>query len=218
MTYSRIPCAAVLLLGLGLVIAGAGRSAERTPPHHAFDPSLRIAVVNIRDCLNRTKYARVRDLESEYKNFVVEQGKPVIAANRKVEGKREEIKVALGVPELLKRLQKELETLISDQQRVREQSDDRVQEEYGRMSLELHETVHKAIREYAAKNKYDLILEVGTPDFRVPSFRGMHGELKLADHAKEQIKRWRGVLYNDPAMDITNEVIKKLNTSYRQKK
>jgi Skp family chaperone for outer membrane proteins len=194
----------VIVIGLaaGLVFLSSSL-AERAAP--AAAPPARVAVCDIQEIF--ANYARARDLLAQ-----LNDKRQALAAEDEQRGKAID---ALGV-ELagLKPGSKEYEARLAEADRLRvdrtvsaQFKEAALRREHRRLTLEMYEEIAKVIAAVAGERGFNLVL------YRDADPVDTDETLELL----AQIRN-RKVLYNDANLDITADVLARLNESYRSGK
>lgn len=167
---------------------------------------LKIGVVDLKQCFDGSKYDRIRDEERQYKGFVEVLSKEVDEADKAVQQKDKDIEMAKNTPQLRDQFIQERGVLAYKAKMVTELGKQKAMVEYQRVQMDIYNGIRAVIEEYGRTHGYDMIFKVDEPMLDEGSVESVS---KRINH--------RPVLYHNPSLDITPDVLKELNTVYRNK-
>ncbi len=189
-------CAA---LALGGVLAASGRSAERAPgPPPA---AVTAAVVETSRVLQNSH--EWRDASQERLHLMDQMRRTVATLSRQVQLLRNEYEnLPPGTDERVLK-QQELARALAQVQREREGFELRIAQLHSEASDRMLRKIIEAAREHAEENGLSLVLRRQTP--------GPESSLALDEGV---LLATTEVLYADPALDITDAIIDRVNAAY----
>lgn len=200
---SRMGVAFLAAGALAAVALSGGARAAQDPPARA----LKIAVVNMSECIAPAKVDHAKDLSARF-DAIKREDLEELARIKKT---MEELKPKITSLEAGSELQKKL---YMDYRLAEEKI--KIQQELGQRELlatrdafqsQLYTEAHKMTDVIARELKLDLVLRSDDGAF----------EQERGD-ASVQKNLLRAVLYHDPALDITEKVLARLNEDYKKKK
>jgi Skp family chaperone for outer membrane proteins len=195
---------------VGLLAGGAlaalalsgGAGAQDGPPR-----TLRIAVVDMSDCMVKEKSEHAKDLlgqlEAMNKDIKDELGK----IRKNADDLRGKLKALEEGSPLWMKLATELNMEEARYKVVGEMSQRRLVLSQNAFRTELYSEARKMVSLVAQEMKIDLVLRADEGAF----------EEEKSDLALQK-NMLRAVLYHDPALDITGKVLARLNEDYKKKK
>ncbi|MGA2265503.1 MAG: OmpH family outer membrane protein [Phycisphaerae bacterium] len=197
----------VTLLIVAALVAGVGflgrSGAQDSAPASA--PVARVAVCDVQEIF--TNYTRAKDLLAQ-----LNDKRQALAAEDEQRGKAlDALEVELGG---LKPGSKEYEARLAEAERLRidrtvsEQSGEAaLRREHRRLTMEMYAEVSKMAEAVAKERGFNLVI------YRDPDLVDTDETLELLSQIRS-----RKVLYSDPSLDITKDVLARLNEAYRGSK
>lgn len=205
------------LVGLG-VLAGAmaqdgARPATARPKSggalKASAPAraLKIGVVDLKQCFDREKYDRIGNAEREYKAYYTTLQDKLDAVKLKVKHKQEELPLAEGKKNLRQNILTELYMLNYELEMTAKMNEHQALARYQQIQMDIYNGIREVVDDYGKENGFDLILKTDEP--------------QLAENSIESVSKrinHRPVLYSNPDLDITKQILDRLQAVYRRDK
>ncbi|MFA6132687.1 MAG: OmpH family outer membrane protein [Phycisphaerae bacterium] len=198
-TYTIVALVAALAVAAGLLLK---ESFAQTASAPATAIVAKAAVCDVQDLF--TNYKRAKDelatLADKRQAALAEdekRGKAIDALQMELEGLKQ------GSKEYQARLS-ELQRLTIDRAVNKQVQETMLLSEHRRLTIELYNQIQQTIGKVAKEQGYNLVL------YREQELV----EARETEQVIEQI-RTRKVIYSDPALDITKDVLSRLNESYR---
>lgn len=205
------------LVGLG-VLAGAmaqdgakpatarpksGGALKASAPARA----MKIGVVDLKQCFDREKYDRIGDAEVEYRAFYMTLQDELDSLKRKVKEKQGELELAKGQQSLYQSLLTELYMANAKAEMTAKINERRALAKYQQIQMDIYNVIRGVVDDYGRQNSFDLILKIDEP--------------QLAENSIESVSKrinHRPVLYSNPDLDITKQILDRLQAVYRRDK
>lgn len=198
--------AATLALALaGALFVAAAPQDGGTTTVAAPRAELKIGVVDLKQCFDSAKYDRIRDEERKYKSFVEVLSKEVDDAENAVAQKDKEIESARNIEELRNQFIQERGVLAYKAKMITEINKQKAMNEYQRVQMDIYNGIRAVIEEYGKANDFDMIFKIDEPMLDEGSVESVSKRINN-----------RPVLFHSADLDITVEVLKKLNEAYRK--
>lgn len=188
-----------------LSFSGGARAAQDTPAR-----ALKIAVVNMNDCMEASKNDQAKDLEAKFATVQRDAREELNKVRKKVDelkaqaksleesGARSPLYLKVVSDLKIEEARFEILTQMSRQQLIAARDSFRTQ---------IYSDARKVATLVAKDLKFDLVLRSDEGAFDEDS-----SDLAL------QRNMLRSVLYHDPSLDITQKVLARLNEDYQKKK
>ena len=199
MKTNRMYWLAILALLVGVAFLGRVTAQSTAPAGPA-----RAAVCNIDQVL--MNYQRAKDLNAQLDKEMTGRTNEDTAREKAIEAARmEEEALAEGSPAREAKLA-EYEKLVLDRKSWREYESAKVLRQQQVMAEKMYREILQAVQAEAQAKGYQLVLYRDDIELKSESRAELFSKIAL-----------RKVLYNDPALDITDDVLRRMNDQYKAK-
>ncbi|MHC4605368.1 MAG: OmpH/Skp family outer membrane protein [Planctomycetota bacterium] len=205
LTILATAAGAAVCLTLALICFDA---AEAQEPGAPGDGSLRIGVVKLRDCLKGERYAWVKEIDAQLLKFAEEFKAEQAAQERKIQNiidKLGGVKKGSSLYYSLLRDKQVEEAKLEAAQKVGQLKYANI---YTKKKTEVFNEILRVTEIVGRERGFDIVLRVEEPY--------LDEEEALRETVSRRMSR-RAVLYHSARVDITEEVITRLNEEFRKK-
>jgi Skp family chaperone for outer membrane proteins len=188
-------------------LVAAAALALAALPADAQDKSFKVGVVNLRSCFDKDKVERVKDVDAELQKMAEDFARKLEDIKKEMERLQEQIK---GLPPGSKLRQEKLAQL------KRREADIKIEQDlgkslyldfYGDKKIEIYNEVRRVVDLLAKELKLDLVLRVE------PSMLDEQDNETVTQRINTRV-----VLFHSEGMDITAQVVERLNAEYKKAK
>jgi Skp family chaperone for outer membrane proteins len=191
---------------LTLILALA-LATPQTPPAQDGKTPFKLGVVNLKTCFDKEKHERVKDVDLELQKNADEFKKKIEDIDRKISSLKDRIENLPAASTLRADLSRDLQRAITDRKFEAEYGRLRYLDFYNDRKVEIYNEIRRVVDMVASEQKFDLVLRVEAPQL----------EEDTRETPTAQIAS-RVVLYHHKNVDITDDVIKRLNDEYKKEK
>jgi Skp family chaperone for outer membrane proteins len=177
-----------------------------TPVSAPPQASMKIGVVNLKQCFEPKRYRRIPDAETEYKAFVMTLQEEIDELRKHERTLEAEFKI---IPPEMNKLQEEklqeIQVVKFKIEYTAKLNQQRAMGKYQAIQMDIYNGIRAVVDQFGKDNGFDLIIKVDEP--------------KLEEDSPESVSRrisTRPVLYANPALDITDKIIDQLNAIYKK--
>jgi Skp family chaperone for outer membrane proteins len=189
---------------LGNASAFAGEPAAPPPPDKKPAPT-QLGFANIKFIIDN--YKRTATLEGDIDRYREEESGKIEQLRKQLKEKRDQLKMLSPGQRMFQETWKEVKKLELDINFQEEALKSDLQFRLLKATKDVYEDILKEIQEFAGKKQYLAIFKVET------------GELESESKAELILRiNSRGVLYFDPAFDVSKEIVDSLNLKYTGRK
>ena len=183
--------------------------AAQQPPAPAQDGKtpFKLGVVNLKTCFDKERHERVKDVDLELQKNADEFKKKIDDIDRKISSLKDRIENLPANSNLRAELSRDLQRSITDRKFEAEYGRLRYLDFYNDRKVEIYNEIRRVVDAVASEQKFDLVLRVEAPQL----------EEDTRETPTAQIAS-RVVLYHHKNVDITEDVIKRLNDDYKKEK
>ena len=175
-------------------------AAQQPPPAQDGKAPFKLGVVNLKTCFDKERHDRVKDVDAELQ-------KKIQDIDRKISTLKERIENLPPNSTLRADLSRDLQRAATDRKFEAEYGRSRYLDFYNDKKVEIYNEIRTVVDMIAKEQKFDLVLRVEAPQL----------EEDTRETPTAQIAS-RVVLYHHENVDITNDVIKRLNDEYKKHK
>lgn len=190
--------AVIALLSQSSALAG---EAPAAPPGEKKAEGVKIGFANIKTVIDN--YKRTKTLEGDIQEYQQKEGDKIEASRKMLKDKRDQLKMLQRGTRMFNETWKEARRLEMDINYQEESLKEDLQLRLLKATRDVYEDIVREIQEFAKAKGYTAILKVEA------------GELESESKAELILRiNSRGVLYFDPALDVSEEIVKSLNAKY----
>jgi Skp family chaperone for outer membrane proteins len=194
------------LLAAGVLAAVALSGGARTAQDPPARP-LKIAVVNMSDCVAASKNDHAKDMAGRFDALKHDQQEDLARIKKKLEELKSKVTTVEEGSALQTKLYMDYRIEEEKLKVVGELSQRQLIATRNQLQNELYSEAHKMTDVYARENKIDLVLRADDG-----AFEEEKGDTSI------QRNLLRAVLFHDPQLDITEKILVRLNEDYKKKK
>lgn len=194
-----------IVAAAALLLAASPALSQETPAARALtappqEKSFKLGVVNLRTCFDKDKYERVKALDAELAKLGEELAKKVKDIEAEMERLQEQIK---GLPSGSKLRQEKIAQL------KRLEANRKIEGDLGKTiyldfysdkKIEIYNEIRRVVELIAKEQKYDLVLRIE------PGFLEEQDNETVTQRINNRV-----VLFHNEGMDITAQVVERLN-------
>jgi Skp family chaperone for outer membrane proteins len=193
--------------GLGLVVLAGVLLGAGSPQ----DKPLKIGIVNVKDCFDDKACLRVKDLQKELNDLKDKYQKELEDMKKQAQTLESQMRDLPPESELFKRKRKERAEIMGAMKVKEEIGKLEIQEFWRKSRGRIYEEMCKAAETVAKTKGLNLVLKDDAPG---PN----ETEEEKAQIPADMKIVYRAVLYYDPGLDITKDVLASMNDAYTQEK
>lgn len=182
-------------------------AAQQPPPAQDGKAPFKLGVVNLKTCFDKEKHDRVKDVDAELQKNAEELQKKIQDIDRKISTLKERIENLPANSTLRADLSRDLQRAATDRKFEAEYGRLRYLDFYNDKKVEIYNEIRRVVDMIAKEQKFDLVLRVEAPQL----------EEDTRETPTAQIAS-RVVLFHHENVDITNDVVKRLNDEYKKQK
>jgi Skp family chaperone for outer membrane proteins len=198
------------LAALAALSAVASAQQPVTPDGHP----IKVGVVNLQECFDNDKCELAKEVNTELKARYAERAKKLNDLRKRAKDLKDELD---SLPEnaltLREDKEKKMAFLITEIKYEEEAGKRKYFDYYKLRKVEIYNKLTEAVNKVAADQKLDMILRMEPP---IIEDLESESESRRTELAFQRINN-RFVLFNNPAIDVTAAVIKKLNDEHKKK-
>ncbi len=195
-------------MSVGAILAMAAAAAAQQPPASQDGKApFRLGVVNLRTCFDKDKHERVKDVDAELQKNAEELQKRIAEIDRKISTLKERIEGLPPSSTLRADLTRDLQRAVTDRKFEAEYGRQRYLDFYNDKKVEIYNEIRRVVDGIAREQKFDLVLRVEAPLL----------DEDTRESPTAQINN-RVVLFHHESVDITPQVIDRLNLDYKKQK
>jgi Skp family chaperone for outer membrane proteins len=178
---------------------------------HAQDKDkapFKLGVVNLRTCFDKDKFERVKEIDADLQKLADEYAKRIQEIEKKMVQLKEQVE---GLPPESKlRADKilQLRRLETDLKFEKEYGKAQYLDFYSDKKIEIYNEIRRVVDLIAKEQKFDLILRMEAPTL---------SDQQDPENVTQRINN-RVVLFHHENVDITTQVIERLNAEYKKQK
>ena len=164
-------------------------------------------MVNLKTCFDKELHQRVKDVDLELQKNAEELQKKIQDIDRKISSLKERIENLPANSTLRADLSRDLQRAATDRKFEAEYGRLRYLDFYNDKKVEIYNEIRRVVGMIAKEQKFDLVLRVEAPQL----------EEDTRETPTAQIAS-RVVLYQQESVDMTSDVVKRLNDEYKKEK
>jgi len=191
-------------------VKAPGKPQPPTPPRETPKLSdLKIGIVNLKDCFDKERVGHVKLLEEEINAKRDELTKDLESREKELKGIVNRINDLPSDSALAQELRRQLVLKNAEFKAKRDVGNAELKEMVRKFRADIYEEVLQAVRLVSTDRKLDLVLKADAPATEEDVEDKGSVEMRLLT---------RAVLFHSDSIDITEDVVKRLNQLWEQKK
>lgn len=167
----------------------------------------KLGVVNLLTCFDKDRYDRVKDVDVELQKFAEDYKKQVEDLEKRILQLKQQLEALDKNQPLYQQKRRDLVLTETELKYTREMGRIRFLENYNEVKREVYNEIRRVVTMIAQEQNFDLVLRVEQPQLEEAEDRGLSFQIAS-----------RVVLFAQPGVDITPQVVERLNQEYKKQK